>query len=85
MAMPLHKNPCPWGHGIYNFGRSFLCHHYYTFSLYGPCTRIEKIFKEIHQFNNFYPKITSPWGGGGSGNLQFLVSLPYRCYIPNFF
>ena len=24
----------------------------------------KKIFKEIHQFYTFYPKITSPWGGG---------------------
>ena len=23
------------------------------------------------------------WGGGRSCNSQFLVSLPYRCYIPN--
>ena len=23
-------------------------------------------------------------GGGGAWNLQFLDSLPYKCYIPNF-
>ena len=28
MATPLHKNPCPGGHEIYNFGRPFLGHHY---------------------------------------------------------
>ena len=28
------------------------------------------------------PPLTSPWGGG-SCNLQLLVSLPYRCYHPN--
>ena len=65
MATPWHKNPCPGGHEIYNFGRPFLGHHYYTLSFYGSCMGVEKeIFKEIHQFNTFYPKITSPWGGG---------------------
>ena len=29
MATPKHKNPCPRGHEIYNFGRPFLGHHYY--------------------------------------------------------
>ena len=29
MATPLHKNPYPGGHEIYNFGRPFLGHHYY--------------------------------------------------------
>ena len=29
MATSKHKNPCPGGHEIYNFGRPFLCHHYY--------------------------------------------------------
>ena len=33
-----------------------------------------RFFKEIHQFHTFYPKM---------GYLQFLVSLPYRYYIPN--
>ena len=33
---------------------------------------------------HFLHQITSPWGrGGGSWNLQFLVSSPYRWYIPN--
>ena len=30
MATPLHKNPSPGGHEIYNFGRPFLVHNYYT-------------------------------------------------------
>ena len=47
-----------------------------------PGSREEDFFLEVHQFYTFYPKITSPWGRG-SWNLQFLVSLPYRCYIPN--
>ena len=29
MATPQHKNPCPRGHEIYNFGRPFVCHHFY--------------------------------------------------------
>ena len=55
MAMPLHKNPCPGGHEIYNFGRPFLGLHYYTLSLYGP---EKKIFMNISVYT-----ITSPWGG----------------------
>ena len=31
---------------------------------------------------HFLPQNYLPWGVG-SWNLQFLVSLPYRCYIPN--
>ena len=37
MATPWHKNPCPWGHEIYNSGSPFFCHHYYTLSLSKPC------------------------------------------------
>ena len=62
--MPQHKNPCPGGHIIYNFGRPFLGHHYYILSLSVLCLgrREEDIL--IHQFYIFYPKITSPWGVG---------------------
>ena len=31
--MPLHKNPCPVGHEIYNLSRPLLGHHYYILSL----------------------------------------------------
>ena len=79
----LAQEPLPRGHESYNFGRPFFCHHYYIHSLSEPCPWVEKkIFKEIHQFYTFYPQITTPWGGG-SWNLQFLVSLQYRCYILN--
>ena len=65
MTTPHHRNPCPSGHEIYNFGRGFLAHHYYIFSLSARCTAVKKkIFKEIQQFYTFYPKITSPLGGG---------------------
>ena len=34
MTTPLHKNPCPEGHEIYNFGRHFFGHHNYTLCLF---------------------------------------------------
>ena len=40
--------------------------------------------KSIHF--HFYPQNHFPlalWGGGGSCNLEFLVPLPYKCYIWN--
>ena len=53
MAMPLHKNPCPRGHEIYNYDRPFLSHHYYILALSHLCLGIEKkIVKEIMQFHN---------------------------------
>ena len=36
MAMVLHNNPAP-GHKIYNFGRPFLGHRYYTLTLSDLC------------------------------------------------
>ena len=42
MATPMYKNPCPGGHEIYNFGRSFLGYHNYALGLYGPCSGVEK-------------------------------------------
>ena len=52
MATPKHKNPCPRGHEMYNFGRAFLVHHYYIFGLSDLCLRVEKkIFKEIMHFH----------------------------------
>ena len=51
-ATPKHKNPCPGGHEIYNFGRPFLCHHNYILSLSVLCLGVEKkIFKEIMHFH----------------------------------
>ena len=58
-------------------------HQYYTLNLSEPCPWVKKkVFQEMLQFYTFPPKITSPWGRG-SWNLQFLVSLPYGCYMPN--
>ena len=53
------QEPLPRGLEIYNFGKPILCYYYYTLSLSEPCARVQKkIFKEIHQIYNFYPKIT---------------------------
>ena len=87
MATPLQRHPCPRGHEIYYFGRPFPGHHFYILSLSQPCPCVEKIYQEkhIYRFTFFTPNLTrlGIGKGGGSWNLQFLVSLPYRCYIPN--
>ena len=41
----------------------------------------EDFLKKCINFKLFTPKLSPLMDG--SGNLQFLVSLPYRCYIPN--
>ena len=47
-ATPYHKNRCPRGHEIYNFGRPFLGYYYYILSLPDLCLEVEKkIFKEV--------------------------------------
>ena len=51
MATPQHKNRCPGGHEIYNFGRPFLGHYYYILSLFDLCLGVEKIFTEIMYFH----------------------------------
>ena len=76
MATPLHKNPCPRGHEIYNFGRPFLGHHYYILGLSDQCLGVEKkIFYENTAILHFYPKITSPFVGGNEIN-NFLSPYP---------
>ena len=42
----------------------------------------EIFFKEIPSFYTFYPQIISSLDEG-SRNLKFLVSLSYKCYLPN--
>ena len=65
MTTPHHRNPYPRGHEIYNFGRGFLAHHYYIFSLSARCTGVKtKIFKEIRNFTLFAPKLPPLWVGG---------------------
>ena len=46
-----HKNPCPRGHEIYNFGRPFNGHHYYILGLSDLYLGIKKICKEIMHFH----------------------------------
>ena len=76
MATPLHLNPCPGGHKIYNFGRPFRGNHHYTLSLSEPCPWVEKkIFQEIQQFYTFYPKITSLWVGVMKFTISCLLTL----------
>ena len=40
--MPHHKNPCPGGHEIYNFGRPFLGYHHLVLSLSEVCLGVEE-------------------------------------------
>ena len=66
MATPQHKIPAL---GVMTFTLKFckplLGDHYYVLSLSEQCPGVGKtIFKEIHQFNTFYLKITSPYGVG---------------------
>ena len=79
MAMPLHKNPCPGGHEIYNFSRPFLV----IISLPDPCPRVGKIFflKKYTNFTLFIAKL-SPFGVKGH-KITFFFFLPYTCYITN--
>ena len=70
MTTPLHKNPCPRGYKIYNFGILFLGHHYYTLSLYRPCTRVEK---KILRKTSI---LTSPLERGGHEVYNFLSPYP---------
>ena len=49
--MPQHKNSWPGGHEMYNFGRLFFGHHYYTLSLSNLYLGVKKrILKEIMHF-----------------------------------
>ena len=61
VAMPQLKNPCPRGLEIYNFGRPFLGHHYFSLCLSEACTRVEKKFlKEIMHFLHFISNKAMP-------------------------
>ena len=81
MAIPQHKNHCPGGHEIYNFGRPFLGHHYYIFSLSDLCLGLEKkIFLRNTSILHILLQKHLPLG---VGVMKFTIpfSLPYRCYI----
>ena len=60
MSTPQQKNPCPWGHDIYNFDRPFLGHHYCILSLSDICMGVEQtILKQIMHFH-FMTYIATP-------------------------
>ena len=75
--MPQHKNPCPVGHEIKNFGRPFLDHHYYLLTLSDLCLGVEKKFfkKKYINFTLFCPKLP-PLGMGGHEICNFLSPYP---------
>ena len=89
MALPQHKNPCPGGHKIYNFGRLILGHHFFTLSLSDLCLFVKKIFIEILHF--YYmptPQHKNPCSGGHKihnfvrpslGHKQNLLNLSDLC------
>ena len=64
------------------FNRPFLDHHIITTCIFSVCLIYCPGVKKMtsKKINNFSPKIIFLWGGGGSWNLQFLVSLPYWYY-----
>ena len=76
MATLYHKNPCPWGHEIYNLGWPLLGHHCYAISYCELCLGVEKrIFKEINQFFTFLPQnyLSLGWG---------VVTFTISCLLP---
>ena len=85
MATTQHKNPCLGSHEIYNFSRTILDYHQLVYTLFESCPR-EEDFLRYTSISHFLPLNPPPppplyWG---SWNLKFLVSSPYRWYIPNF-
>ena len=64
--MNQHKKPCEVGHEIYNFGRPFLGHYYYTLSLSELRPGIEKkiFLKKYINFTLFTAKLPPLWVGG---------------------
>ena len=60
LTTPQHKNPCSGDNSIYNFGKLFLGHHYYTLNLSDLCLSEEKkILKEINAFSLLYKFVGS--------------------------
>ena len=66
MTTPLHKNRCPRGHEIYNFGKPFLAYHYYILGLSDLCLVVEKkiFLKKYSNFTLFTPQLPPLWVGG---------------------
>ena len=53
MATPQLKNSSPLGHKIYDFGRSFLCYHYFILNLPDPCSSVDKTRKKNIVFSQY--------------------------------
>ena len=52
ITMPMHKNPALGVMKKYNFGRPFLCYHYYILGFSELCLAVEKkIVKEKMHFH----------------------------------
>ena len=71
-SCPSSRTPVSGVMKIYDFGRPFLGHHYYTISLSGPGPREEKILKK---YINFTPKLP-PLGLGCHEIYNFLSPYP---------
>ena len=59
----LAQEPPFGGHEIHNYKRPFLIYHNHTLSFSDLCLEVEKIFKEIMQFQ-YLTNMTTPWPGG---------------------
>ena len=71
MATTQHKNACPGGHKIRNFGRPILGHDYCKLSLSETCPQIiEKIFKE----NSVLPFLPQNYRSFGWDVMEFTIS-----------
>ena len=61
ISTSLHKNHCPGGHKIYNFGRTFLGHHYCTcqLNLYDLCLGVEKKILNAFSLYDLHGHVTA--------------------------
>ena len=67
MSTTMHKNPCSGGNSIYNFGKLFLGHHYYTLNLSVLCLSEEKkILRELMHFHSM-TYLATPYIHAGHG------------------
>ena len=86
MAKLQHNNPCPVGHKIYNFGRPFLEHYYYTLSSSESCLGVEKKnFEEIMHLH-YMTNMATPQYNNPDENCNFgRLFLGHYYYILNLF
>ena len=83
MTTPQHKNPCPRGHEIYNFGRPFLGHHYYILGLSNLCLGVEqKMLKEKMHFHNMTYMWPRPCTRTPAPEIQQFYSFYHKIIFP---